>query len=146
MKAASRFHKAICAGICIAIASTSFTSCASIISGTTQDIVVSSNAPHATLTVNNEDAGELPSGARVARKQRNILKVSAPGYQTRIETLDKGLNPWVFGNILIGGIVGIIIDFVSGAVYKFDDEVNIKLEPLGAAPAETPQPETTEEQ
>jgi hypothetical protein len=38
-------------------------------------------------------------------------------------TSKSGIQPWVFGNILLGGIVGIVIDASSGAITKYDTPV-----------------------
>ena len=40
----------------------------------------------------------------------------------------------VWGNVILGGIIGIIIDFSTGAVYKVKpDEISVGLEPTQAA-------------
>ena len=38
--------------------------------------------------------------------------------------LEKSLNPWIFGNILFGGLIGIVVDVASGSVNELKpDEV-----------------------
>ena len=54
--------------------------------------------------------------------------VEKEGYEPVTVVLKKGLNGWVWGNILVGGIIGLIIDVATGATSKFvPSEVEVKL-------------------
>lgn len=44
--------------------------------------------------------------------------ISAPGFQTAQVPIGSTLNPWILGNIVIGGIPGLVIDGATGAVWK----------------------------
>ena len=58
------------------------------------------------------------------------MKFNLAGYQERIINIDAKLNGWYVGNILIGGLIGmLIIDPASGAMYKIDRlDVNERLD------------------
>lgn len=43
--------------------------------------------------------------------------------------VDAGFEPWVIGNLLFGGLIGIVIDFVNDSAYKYDSDVAIYMEP-----------------
>lgn len=48
------------------------------------------------------------------------LKFTKDGYQDQIYTIQSGLDGWYLGNILIGGLIGmLIVDPASGAMYRF---------------------------
>ena len=56
------------------------------------------------------------------------ITIEKKGYEPVTVTLKKGINGWVFGNLLIGGIVGIVIDIASGSASSFkptEIEVNL---------------------
>jgi hypothetical protein len=50
------------------------------------------------------------------------------GYQESRIHISKGFEPLVLGNVICGGVVGIIIDYVNGAAYKLEPEmINVSL-------------------
>ncbi len=53
----------------------------------------------------------------------------ADGYRTATAELDTSMDGWIFGNILLGGVVGIAVDLVRGAGQKFPPQLTVILEP-----------------
>lgn len=54
------------------------------------------------------------------------------GYHPFDMCIRKRLSRWVFGNIIFGGLVGVVIDVVSGGVYKLTpDQMCVHLEETG---------------
>lgn len=52
-------------------------------------------------------------------------------------TLVQTQNGWIWGNILVGGIIGLAIDFGTGAAYKLTpQEVNVALQEAQHAKAD----------
>ena len=106
------------------------TGCASIVSGKEQDISIRSNPMGADVTIDGMPVGKTPVTTEVKRKRRHQIKVTKEGYIEETRVTKKGFNWWHMGNILIGGIIGIIVDFATGAVYSVDpDEINVALVP-----------------
>ena len=63
-------------------------------------------------------------------KTNHDVEISRPGYLPAKMQLVRTTNPWAFGNVLIGGVVGLLIDVVSGALYKLEPEVvSVQLTP-----------------
>src|SRR3989338_4181214 len=85
-------------------------SCATIISGTRQKVGISSDPVGASVTIDNQNQGRTPLIVRLDRDDNHIVKIDLHGYQPYQTTLNKKLNGWLFGNILFGGVIGIIID------------------------------------
>ena len=54
-----------------------------------------------------------------------------------IATVEPGLQPWFLGNLLLGGILGIIVDAASGAVSLYPSSTNVVLQPVAAGPLPT---------
>ena len=121
------------------------TGCASIVSGRHQDISVRSNPPGASVEIDGLAVGKTPLTTEAKRKKRHQVKISKEGYLEETRMTKKGYNWWFTGNIILGGIVGIIIDFATGAVYSVSpDELNVSLvqkegvEPVVQANVEVP--------
>ena len=105
--------------------------CATIASGTTKGIHIGSRPQGVDFqidTVSQFDtdavgtyvaAGTTPQYVRITRGagffRRYIVTFTDDNYETKTVPIRSGVNGWLFGNILIGGIPGIIIDTVTGA-------------------------------
>src|SRR5690606_29560195 len=66
----------------------------------------------------------LKSGGGYFTKAQYQVSLSSPGYDEKIVTIDFKLNGWYFGNLLIGGVLGMLfIDPLTGAMWKIQDPV-----------------------
>jgi hypothetical protein len=76
-----------------------------------------------------------PGVLMLNRKQLGyILTFEKQGYKPVEISLQRRVDGWVFGNILMGGLIGIIVDFSTGAAYRLTpEEVNVVLGELGAS-------------
>lgn len=113
--------------------------CATIVGGgTKQSVGISSEPSGASFTVKSSSGlqmavGKTPQTILLPRKNEYQIEFSVPGYRTQSMALTKGLNGWVFGNLIIGWIPGFIIDFATGSANKLEpSQVQIALE-RGAA-------------
>ena len=106
------------------------TGCATIISGTTQEITVQSNVPGARVS-NAGQATQAPGTLRLKRGQRESFEVSAPGYQPRTVKPRREANPAVAVNCLCGGLglVGLLVDVASGSAYQYPRLLFVRLDP-----------------
>ena len=93
------------------------TGCATLVTGSGHDqsVRVSSEPRGADVYVNNSLAGKTPMSVRLSRKDDQFVRVEMEGYKPYQATLKTGFNGWVFGNILFGGVTGLVIDLLSGA-------------------------------
>ncbi len=59
------------------------------------------------------------------------MKFSLNGYEESVVSITSRLDGWYFGNILLGGLLGmLIIDPLSGAMWKLDQKyLNVNLIP-----------------
>lgn len=104
-----------------------FVGCATIIHGTTQDIQVSSQPSGAVVRVNGTTT-TTPGVLKLERKRPYALVFEKEGYQPVEVHLKQTTDGWVFGNVIFGGIIGLVIDFSNGAAYKLTpSEVNAVL-------------------
>jgi hypothetical protein len=104
------------------------TSCATIVSGSKQTVKFTSNPTTATIFIDNVEVGKTPFETKLVRKQSHTVQIKLEGYQSYETTLTRKFNAWYIGNILFGGIIGVIVDPITGAMYKLTpEEVNAEL-------------------
>jgi uncharacterized protein YceK len=103
--------------------------CASIVSGSTQEVKFSSNPTGAIVWADGVNLGLTPVTANLNRNKKNQkIKIELEGYKSQELILKRKLNGWFFGNILLGGVIGIIIDASTGSMYNLSPkELNAEL-------------------
>jgi hypothetical protein len=52
------------------------------------------------------------------------------GYQDTIGTVGSEFQPATFGNIILGGVIGVVVDAASGALSKYPASVTFTLLPI----------------
>ena len=111
----------------LAVATTS--GCATILGGgSTQAVSIRSDPAGATFVVRSSSGLQMSSGTSpqqitLARKNEYEIEFSSPGYQTQRLSLLKGLNGWVWLNLVGGGVIGGVIDVVSGAAWRLEPSI-----------------------
>lgn len=90
--------------------------------GTTQEIGVSSNPSNASVTVNGQNMGNTPMILDLKRKNSYMVRFELPGYETFETNLTRKTSGWVWGNIVFGGIIGLVVDASAGGMYKLTPE------------------------
>ncbi len=105
--------------------------CASIIEGSSDDVKINNISPVAmTCNATNERGswiGQVP-GQVTVKKSRTDLKLACQDPRTGAQagaTLVSEVEPWAFGNILLGGIIGLGVDWGTGAAYDYPDSVTV---------------------
>jgi len=96
--------------------------CATIVHGTRQTVGITSTPTAATVYDNGAMLGKTPLLAELTRKHDHRIRIELDGYQPYEIMLTRHLSGWVFGNLIFGGIIGIIIDAADGAIYKIKRE------------------------
>lgn len=109
-------------------------SCASIVSKSIWPLTVNSNPSGAVITISDRNSAvvyksttpanvKLKSGAGFFKKESYKIKFELSGYDVREIPVECKLNGWYWGNIFIGGLIGmLIVDPATGAMYKLDAE------------------------
>ena len=102
--------------------SLSLSGCATILHGSRQDVGFSSNPTGANVTINGENFGKTPTVVKLKRKDMHAVKIMLDGYMPYEVVLTRKVDGWIAGNIIFGGIIGLIIDAADGAMYKLSPE------------------------
>lgn len=94
------------------------TGCATLTTGPGPEIKVriASIPSGANVLVDGQDRGMTPLVVALSRKDYHHIVISKAGYEDHVQDLRPGPNPWFFGNILIGGVIGMAVDMGTGAV------------------------------
>lgn len=113
------------------------TGCATIITGSTDNVIINSNPSGVPFTIQNKQGVIVTSGVTpttvILKKgdgyfDSQIYRVnySLLGYYPQTTVLGSTLNPWYFGNLLFGGIIigGVIVDPLTGAMWHLPKETN----------------------
>ena len=105
------------------------TSCASIFTKKTQEVNFK-GVPGTTIIDKDKNrvVTEIGSnGFGVGKFSRQLGKktimATKDGYQSKTYEMGVSVQPWFFGNILIGGIPGIAIDLATGKMMKYRDKL-----------------------
>jgi hypothetical protein len=113
--------------------------CATIVEGTGQSIQISTSPPGAACTVDREGGrlGEIastPGSLRVDKSKNDLLVTcTKAGFVTATVSNSPRFVGTTFGNILLGGVGGIIVDAASGANFAYPDQVMLQLAPIAPA-------------
>lgn len=97
-------------------------SCATIISGSRQNVEINSEPSSAKVFINEIEIGNTPVQQNLKRNQEYSLVLKLDGYETYETKLERKFNAWYIGNIAFGGLIGIIIDPITGAMHKLKPE------------------------
>jgi len=114
-------------------------SCASIVSGTAQQIKVASTPTGADCVLlrkaedisGEQQIGQVsptPGEVTVEKTKYDItVKCNKPGYLEGIAYLNSGNEGSTLGNIILGGGIGWAVDSARGADNKYEEFVNVPL-------------------
>lgn len=105
----------------IAITAFTLTSCATIVTGTTPKVTINGNTKEPvdiTTSYMTYTNVTLPTTVKIKRKHLDgqTIKISSPNYKYRDIMIQKETNSWAWGNILIGGLIGWIVDLSTNCV------------------------------
>lgn len=105
--------------------------CASIVSGPTQELTFQSEPEGATVSTNGRPLGKTPLTVQLDKKSDQTLTFELEGYKTITMPLTTTLDPWFWGNIVLGGFIGSTTDGLSGAVNEYaPSQYFVSLHPL----------------
>lgn len=120
--------------------------CATITKGTTQ--VVSVNTPGvtgATCTLTSSTIGSMtvvtPATVDLTKGGDNIsVRCVKECYQDGVGILSSNLEGMAAGNLIFGGVIGLGVDYASGAMNKYSPEVSIAMAAESSCRAAPPPP------
>ena len=120
--------------ILIIIFSTFTSSCSLIINGTTDKMLINSTPQGAIIYIDGKEVGLTPKNLELERGDDYLIEIKLKGYQSfQIMAISKE-SPWVLGNLISWGLIGLLVDILSGASYDIKpDSLNITLDPIDSS-------------
>jgi hypothetical protein len=119
--------------VCAILASLTMSACASIVSDNASTTYIETDPEKARCELHGQDFKrviETPNSINLPSKAAPLtISCSATGYKVTTAKLDTELDGWVFGNIIFGGIVGVVVDVARGAGQKYPPKMSVLLEP-----------------
>ncbi len=116
----------------LVFASALVAACATIMHGSSQQVGINSQPAGATVVVDSQTVGMTPVVAKLARKRTHRISVTLAGYQPYEMVTTRKTSGWVWGNILFGGLIGLIVDASTGGLYDVrPEQVNAQLARTG---------------
>jgi hypothetical protein len=109
------------------------TGCATILHGTDQEVYVDSSPKSAKVEIKTSGGvsvfnGLTPARVELDRDRSYDVFVNLEGYQQSVVHISREFDALYLGNIICGGIIGLIIDAANGAMYKLEPEsINVTL-------------------
>ena len=94
-------------------------SCATIMTGKTQEITFDSEPQGAEVTVNGRVIGKTPTTIQLDKKKDQTVSFKLEGYKTQTRTLETKVNTWFMGNIVLGGFIGSTTDGITGGMHEY---------------------------
>ena len=109
--------------ICLLVIVAVFASgCASIMhGGGDQTVGIATNPVGATIIVEGQRYTS-PARVNLKRNQNYTGTVEMGGYETASFTVTKKISGWVWGNIVFGGLIGLVIDLAVGGAHNLTPE------------------------
>ncbi|MDX1442259.1 MAG: PEGA domain-containing protein [Gammaproteobacteria bacterium] len=107
--------------------------CATIVSGSSESITFNSSPEGATVYIDGTAVGTTPTTIEVDRSGNEVLRFEKEGYKPYETRLEKTVNGWFFGNVIIGGLIGSSTDISSGAMHQYaQKKYMVALEPISS--------------
>jgi hypothetical protein len=116
--------------------------CASIISGRHAEVAFDSYPANAHVTIRDNSGRQVaalktPGVVSLKRNRRFFMParytatIESPGCQPADVPLRSTINPWILGNVIVGGLPGLVVDTATGAAWMpRQSQIHQQLSPL----------------
>src|SRR6185503_14258047 len=111
--------------IVVGVAALALGGCATIVEGTSQTVAIATQPPGASCTVSRQGAQisavlSTPGSVKIDKSKNDItVTCSKEGFETTSVNYASSFNGATFGNIILGGAVGAVVDASTGANYNY---------------------------
>lgn len=121
--------------IALAMVGVSLGGCAAVTKGTSQKLTVNTVPQGADCILSRDGAtigkvAPTPGTVEISKSRHDIdIRCSKAGYPDGGGKLTSELEAMTFGNILVGGLVGVAVDAGTGAMNKYQPTITVPLDP-----------------
>jgi hypothetical protein len=111
--------------------------CATIMNGDMQDVEIGTSPSGAYCKIGGAASDITPIVASLKRAASSTVWCQLPGYEPVSAPLTSHKSGWLWGDLILGGPIGLAIDFADGAAYKLTPD-NLQLTLFPKAKSGTP--------
>ncbi|MEA3029181.1 MAG: hypothetical protein QOJ53_1438 [Sphingomonadales bacterium] len=124
----------------VLLCAASLSACATVTRGTRQNFTIETDPPGANITLSTGQTCVSPCTLRLKRKHDFTVTATLEGYEPAEASVDSRIRAGgiagAAGNVLIGGIIGGIVDGTNGSMNDLvPNPLRITMNRIGAAPA-----------
>jgi hypothetical protein len=127
----------------VAVFAATLPACATITRGTDETYVIETNPPGATAALSTGISCTTPCSLRLKRRQSMTVDITRQGYEPVRATVTSGVSGGggaaMAGNVLVGGIIGAVIDGTNGSMNELrPNPLKVDLVKLASGPTSSP--------
>lgn len=120
----------------VSISALMLPACATITRGTDQTFVIESDPPGANAELSTGISCKTPCALRLKRRHSFTVDITRKGFEPVRATVDSGVSGGggaaMAGNVILGGIVGAVIDGTNGSMNELrPNPLKVNLVPVG---------------
>ena len=111
--------------------------CATIVEGGSQNVTVETSPPGATCAVDRMGqrlgmVAPTPGTVRIDKSKNDLaITCTKDGFRPASIAQAPSFGATTLGNIIAGGVIGVVVDAASGANYTYPADVKLELSPAG---------------
>lgn len=99
------------------------TCCSTIMTGTTETISITSEPAGATVKIlPTGDSAVTPAEVQLSKRYSYLLRAQLDCHDEGRARIENSVHGWMWGNILIGGAIGLLVDVTSGGGFNLEPE------------------------
>lgn len=138
------YRASLLCGLIFGLAGLFVSGCATVTRGTKDTLVIESEPAGADVRLSNGMTGKTPTSFKLPRKHPLVVNIEKEGYEPISVNVNSQVSgagaAGMAGNVLVGGLVGAVVDPLSGAMKDLrPNPVKVTLVPLAKdAPAAVP--------
>jgi hypothetical protein len=95
--------------------------CATIMHwGKSQRVTILSTPSGATATIDGSLSLATPGTISLRRGDGHLVKIEKEGFEPAQVVIRQEFSAWVLGNLLIGGLIGMFVDYGTGSAWNLE--------------------------
>jgi hypothetical protein len=127
----------------VALAAFQLSACASIVKGSSASVAVTTPPVQgATCALSSpEGTWQLtsPASITIPRSKHDVqVRCTKEGYQEAAAVIPSSFEGWTLGNIILGGVVGVVVDASTGAMNDYPNAFQVPMTKLDVADTAPP--------
>jgi predicted small secreted protein len=122
------------AAVALLLAAIPLAGCATVLNGTSQDVAFNSMPDGAVVELSTGQNCVTPCAFSMKRGDDAEVRINKPGFQPVSIYIQSRLGGSTFGNIILGGGIGAVVDGSNGASNRLHpNPVYVRLVPVGSS-------------